>query len=257
MLLGFLSGAGLAGQLIDVHPTADGAAAFDVVGTTDTAESIITWQDRPLQLMIVADVSVSVVNDPLGPAGQMNAAMTAAYREMRAHPVPGDAFGVTVFAGNARTWIPLGPLDRPGLDAWLAAFRPTEHAPVPWATAALPEAGAWTAEPTAPTDLGLDAFKTDPSTGLRGAIAELKRRPNPLKAVVVLWDGEQTSESPFRRILNRAWKREIHVFTVAVGDIHREGLAARGGGDVYLAPGAADLAMQRILSHLRMPEDGP
>lgn len=106
-----------------------------------------------------------------------------------------------------------------------------------------------------PIDLGLDAFATDPSTGLLEALGELRRSDVPLKAVVVLWDGEQTAESSsLRQVLNRAWNNEIHVFTVAVGDVHPEGLTARGGGDVYLAGGRSDLAIRRIVSQLRMPE---
>ncbi|MEQ1502573.1 MAG: hypothetical protein ABMB14_10095 [Myxococcota bacterium] len=253
MLLLGLTAVAQGGRIIEVEVTSDGPR-FDVVGQTDNAgEPIVTWQGRPLELSIVADISVSVVTDPNGPAAEIRDAMVAAHRAMAAHPVRGDAIGVTVFGGNARTWVPLGPVDRPGLGDWLASFGPATNAPLPWATADELRAGEWTAEPRLATDLGLNAFATDPSTGLRDVFAELRRTSVPLKAVVVLWDGEATVETSVKSLLNRFWSREIHVFAIGVGDIHADGLAARGGGDVYLAGGSADLAIVRIIDQLKMP----
>jgi hypothetical protein len=254
VLLAWLTAAGMAGSVIEVRNAPDGAR-FDVVGSTGTGGSeIVNWEGRPLRLMILADLSVSVVMDPNGPAHEIQNALLAAYNTMLAHPIPGDQLGVTVFAGNAQPWVPLGPINRPGLDSWLAAFGPAEHAPLPYDGAPTLRPGQWTEQPILPTDLELRPFDTDPFVGLQTALVELRGSSNPLKAIVVLWDGEQTTESETRGLLNRVWNREIHVFTIAVGDVVQEGLAARGGGDVYLAQGAADAAMRRIIEQLRMPE---
>jgi hypothetical protein len=256
MLLAFVVSNGIAGQLIGVERNDDGGA-FRVIGTTtDPVDQVVTWQGRPLDLLIIADLSVSIVVDPTGPADEMREAMLAAYHAMREHPVPGDRLGVTVFGDDAQRWVPLGGLDRTGLDTWLATFGPQPHAPLPYATATPLDVGEWRTEPTLATDLGVDAFRTDPSTGVRTALEDLRGPSSALKVAVVLWDGEQTTESCYRKLLNRAWRNhEVHVFTIAVGDVHDEGLASRGGGDVYLAGGAADLAMRRIVGQLRMPEE--
>jgi hypothetical protein len=203
---------------------------------------------------VEVDLSMSVLADMSGPAHDMRLAMQTAHSAMLERPLPGDALGVTVFAGNARSWVPLGPLDRPGLEGWLSSLGPAEHAPLSFATASPLRPDEWSPAPLLPTELGLEAFATDPWEGLHNALVELRRTGNgSLKAIVLLWDGEQTSESTVRGLLNRLWNREIHVFTVAVGTVHPEGLDARGGGDVYLAQGRADLAMRRIIGQLRMP----
>jgi hypothetical protein len=256
MLLAFIAANGVAGQLIEVERTEAGGAFQQVGATDDPVDQIVTWHGRPLDLLIIADLSVSIVVDPEGPAAEMRDAMLAAYQEMRAHPLPADRLGVTVFGDDAQRWIPLGGLDRVGLEAWLGSFGPQEHAPLPYATAVPLEVGEWREAPTLATELGVDAFRTDPSTGVKTALADLRGDGNALKVAVILWDGEQTTESCFRKLLNRVWRNhEVHVFTVAVGDVDHEGLASRGGGDVYLAGGGADLAMRRIVSQLRMPED--
>src|SRR5690349_19820056 len=119
-----------AGQLIDVRPSA-GGVQFEVIGATDAdAGEIVNWAGRPLHLVIVADLSVSVVIDPNGPAVEMRDGMLAACHAMRESSVPGDGLGVTVFGGTCRRWVPLGPLDRPGLDDWLAVFGPAPFAPL-------------------------------------------------------------------------------------------------------------------------------
>jgi hypothetical protein len=246
--------AAFAGSVLDVRAAVGGPSFVDVGETARRSEPVVTWEGRPVDLVVVADLSVSVMLDPDGPGEETRRALEAALHALRADPNPDDRLGVVVFAGNAVPWIPLGPVDRPGLDDWLATFGTAHELPPPSAYVVPLRPGEWRPEPIRPERLALVADRTDPGAGLRAAQADLRPAGHdPLKVVVVIWDGGSTAQYPAAPILNRLWADEVHVYTIAVGQVDRTGLDARGGGDVFLSEGHADWAMERIVSQIRLP----
>ncbi|MEZ4239961.1 MAG: hypothetical protein R3F59_28180 [Myxococcota bacterium] len=186
---------------------------------------------------MVADLSVSIVVDPTGPALEMRDAMLAAYDEMTEHPQQGDRYGVTVFGDDARRWI------RSAASAARACAAGCRRSAHKTTRRSLRDRRGARAGPV--------ARRAGP--GDRPRRRRLPHRPvhrgargggrpaaqqRPLKAVIVLWDGEQTTESPFRHLLDRAWRNHEIRLHDRGGRRRRGGLACRGGGDVTSPAGA-------------------
>lgn len=249
----------LAGHVYVLDEDPEGVA-FRVVDATGAAGSLVTWPGRPIEVVVVADLSGSIVADEHGATWSAVDGLLALHAALRERAVAGDRLGVTVFAGGWDRWIPLGPLDRPGLDDWLAAFGPppgyasADGFAGPTGCRSLARGRAWSVVPGPPARCALlEDRGTDVTGAIEAATDELRARPgHGLKVVVVLWDGGQNVASPLRRALDRAWAAEVHVWSVGLGEVVPSGLVARGGGDAYLAGGRADLVMRRIVDQLRV-----
>jgi hypothetical protein len=244
MLVAWVAAQALAGDLYLVTWGPE-APVYERVATTHVGDgTITTWPDRPVELVVLADLSDSISGDE---ARRMGETMETLYEALTSRPLPGDRFGVTAFGSRTQRWIPVGALDRPGVDRWLERF-------------GLPRAG-WSGPasygdeperlPAPPDPRALDRAETDAARGLDAAIAELRSRDeHALKVIVLLWDGGHNGWGHLEGALDRAWAEEIHVWSVSFARPLGP-LVTRGGGDAYVVADCGPVVAEKIVAELR------
>lgn len=241
----------LAGDVFAVHLDAEGLE-YARVGSTGRDEGpIVTWQDQALELLVVADLSGSIlVRDH---AVEAFAEMIETfYGAMCARGIASDRIGVTAFATRPQRWIPLGPLDRGGLEDWIGAFdapkrdlvRDVKFDPdVAWSP--------WEGLPAPPDPRALDGHDTDAARALRVAIADLADgAPHSAKAIVLLWDGGHNGFDRLGPVLERAWTHEIHVWSVSPTPTLQGPLVTGGGGDAFVTRDLGPWVAERIIAEM-------
>ena len=233
-----------AGDLISVRWGPE-APIYEVVDTTHTGDgAIVTFPDQAVEVLVLADLSDSIDGDE---ARQMRATLETLYEALLVRAHPGDRFGVTAFAGKTQRWIPMGPLDRPGLVGWLDRFglpRTSWREPVAYGDH--PDI-----LPVPPDPRALDRNETDAARGIEVANRELvDLDEHSLKVIVMLWDGGHNGWGHLDGALDRAWADEIHVWSMSF--THPLGpLVTRGGGDAYVVKNCGPIVAERIVSELR------
>lgn len=230
MLAAFGAALAVAGDQYVVRWGADGLVRT-WLATTETGDAaLVTWPDQAVELVVLADLSSSIGGDE---ARRMGDTIETIHEELLARPVAGDRLGVIAFGGKQQRWIPLGATTRPGLGAWIDRF-------------GLPRLG-YTSAPLAfgddpeslpvPPDLrAVGRGRTEAAKAVQAAVDDLRAGdPHALKVVLVIWDGGDNGWADLDAALDRAWGREIHVWSMSF-TIPDGPLVTRGGGDAYIAP---------------------
>jgi hypothetical protein len=226
---------------------ADDGLAYTWLATTATGDAaLVTWPEQAVEVVVLADLSSSIGGDE---ARQMGHTIETLHEELLARPVEGDRLGVIAFGARQQRWVPLGSTARPGLDDWLDRFALPRLGPTSDALAFGDDDAAL---PVPPDLRAVDRRATEAAKAVHAAVEDLRAGdPHALKVVLVIWDGGHNGWYDLDAALDRAWAREIHVwsmsFTVPDGP-----LVTRGGGDAYIAPaGTGPEVVKRIVSELR------
>src|SRR5688500_7358372 len=109
----------LAGDVYVVQWSASGRDVTRIASTSTGDGPIVTWEDQPVELLALADLSGSISRSE---AFRMGDTIEALHAALLARPVEGDQLGVTAFGGETQRWIPLGATTRPELGEWVRAF---------------------------------------------------------------------------------------------------------------------------------------